>query len=415
MWKKESMNTLTLPHLSDQLAIIHSWEQELEVIAQRIAPHFARPEARQRAWDYLRGLLSPVERKNGWQLAEQLGHTTPYSVQHLLGRAVWDADAVRDDLLRYVVENLGDPQGVLVIDETGFLKKGDKSCGVARQYSGTAGRIENCQVGVFLTYATSKGHTFLDRQLYLPKEWTDDPTRCREADVPEKVTFTTKPKIARKMLERAFEAGVPCRWVTGDSVYGNDRSLQLWLQQQGVAHVLAVTGQEMVTIGWQQYRVKELLPNVPQDAWHLLSCGEGSKGPRLYEWARLPLNHGQGSAWERWLLVRKSLSEPEELTGYIAFAPAGTPLKTLVEVAGTRWTIECCLESGKGEVGLDEYEVRSWHGWHRHITLAMLAHAFLTVLRAQEASPVEPDLKKGQKRPGNSLRAFKQSRGLSCV
>jgi SRSO17 transposase len=412
MWKKKCMNTLTLPHLQEQLATIRSWDQELETVAQQIAPRFARPEARQRALDYLRGLLSPVERKNGWQLAEQLGHTTPYSVQHLLGRAVWDADAVRDDLLRYVVENLGDPEGVLVIDETGFLKKGDKSCGVARQYSGTAGRIENCQVGVFLTYATPKGHTFLDRQLYLPKEWTDAPARCREADVPEQVGFTTKPKLARTMLERAFEAGVPCRWVTGDSVYGNDRSLQLWLQQQGVAHVLAVTGQEMVTIGWEQYRVKELLPNVPQDAWHLLSCGEGSKGPRLYAWARLPLNHGQGSAWERWLLVRKSLSDPEELTGYIAFAPAGTPLETLVAVAGTRWTIESSFKSGKGDVGLDEYEVRSWHGWHRHITLAMLAHTFLTVLRTQEA---EPDHKKGQKRPSNSLRVFKQSRGLWCA
>jgi SRSO17 transposase len=354
MWKKECMNTLTLPYLHEQLATIHSWEQELEVLAQRIAPRFARPEARQRALDYLRGLLSPVERKNGWQLAEQLGHSTPYRVQHLLGRAVWDAAAVRDDLVRYVVENLGDPEGVLVIDETGFLKKGDKSCGVARQYSGTAGRIENCQVGVFLTYATANGHTFLDRQLYLPKEWTDAPARCTEAEVPDTVKFTTKPKIARQMLERAFSAGVPCRWVTADSVYGNDRSLQLWLQQQGVAHVLAVTGQEMVTVGWQQYRVKELLPTVPQDAWHRLCCGEGSKGPRLYDWARLPLNHGHGNTWERWLLIRKSLSDPEELTGYIAFAPAGTPLETLVEVAGTRWTIECCFESAKGEVGLDE-------------------------------------------------------------
>ena len=176
--------------------------------------------------------------------------------------------------------------------------------------------------------------------------------------------------------------------------------------------MLAVTGQEMVTVGWQQYRVKELLPTVPQDAWHLLCCGEGSKGPRLYDWARLPLNHACGTDWERWLLVRKSLSDPEELTGYIAFAPAGTPMEKLVEVAGTRWTIECCFESAKGEVGLDEYEVRSWHGWHRHITLSMLAHAFLTILRAQQA---EFDLKKGQAKPRNSLRAFKQSRGLLCA
>jgi SRSO17 transposase len=412
MWKKEYMHTLTLPYLHEQLDTLRSWIQELEGIAQRIAPYFARPEARRGAHEYLCGLLSAVERKNGWQLAEALGKSTPYSVQHLLGRAVWDADAVRDDLVRYVVEHLGDPEGVLVLDETGFLKKGDKSCGVARQYSGTAGRIENCQVGVFLGYATQKGHTFLDRQLYLPKEWTDDPLRCQDADVPDTVGFTTKPKIARQMLERALTAGVPCRWVTADSVYGNDRSLQIWLQQQGVAHVLAVTGQESVWIGFQQHRVKALLPTVPEDAWHRLSCGEGSKGPRLYAWARLPLNHACGTEWERWLLVRKSLSDPEERTGYIAFAPAGTPLEKLVQVAGTRWTIECCFESAKGEVGLDEYEVRSFHGWHRHITLSMLAHAFLTILRAQEA---EFDLKKGQTKPRNSLRTFKHSRGLLCA
>lgn len=412
MWKKQSMNTLALPFISEQLATVESWQQQLDGLAQRIAKHFARPDARQSAHDYLQGLLSPIQRKNGWQLAEHLGYATPYRVQHLLGRAVWDAEAVRKDLQDYVVQHLSDPEGVLVIDETGFVKKGDKSCGVARQYSGTAGRIENCQVGVFLAYATDKGHAFLDRQLYLPKEWPDDKDRCRGADVPDTVGFATKPKIARQMLERAFDAGVPCRWVTGDSVYGNDRSLQLWLQQQGVAHVLAVTGQESVWVGFRQHRVKTLLPTVPENAWHLLSAGEGSKGPRLYAWARLPLNHACGDAWERWLLVRKSLSDPQELTGYIAFAPAGTPLQKLVEVAGTRWTIECCFEMAKGEVGLDEYEVRSWHGWHRHITLAMLAHAFLSVLRAQEA---EFDLKKGQTNSGNSLRAFKQSRGLLCA
>lgn len=236
------MNPYTLPHHQQLFEQVQSWEQDIAALSLRIAPRFARPDARQTAHDYLCALLSPVERKNGWQMAEQLGDTTPYRVQHLLGRAVWEADAVRDDLIGYVVEHLGDPEGVLVIDETGFLKKGDKSCGVARQYSGTAGRIENCQVGVFLTYATVKGHTFLDRQLYLPQAWMDDPNRCREADVPDKIVFTTKPKIARQMLERAFTAGVPCRWVTGDSVYGNDRSLQLWLQQQGMAHVLAVTG-----------------------------------------------------------------------------------------------------------------------------------------------------------------------------
>jgi SRSO17 transposase len=412
MWNKPSMKTLALSSLQEQLDTVQSWTDQLQMLAQRIAPHFARIEARKQALGYLQGLLSPIERKNGWQLAEQLGHTTPYRVQHLLGRAVWDQDAVRDQLQRYVVENLGDPEGVLVIDETGFLKKGDKSAGVARQYSGTAGRIENCQIGVFLVYASSKGHTFLDRQLYLPKQWAEDKERREAAGIPEEVAFATKPKIARAMLERAFAAGVACRWVTGDAVYGNDRSLQLWLQERKQSHVLAVSGQEMVTLGLQQYRVKELLPQVPEEAWHLLSAGAGSKGPRLYAWARLPLNHAQGADWGRWLLVRKSLSDPTELTGYIAFGAAATSLETLVEVAGTRWTIECCFESAKGEVGLDEYEVRSWHGWYRHSTLSLLAHAFLTVLRGQEAAF---DSKKGQTTPGNSLRAFKQSRGLLCA
>ncbi len=224
--------------LQPQLDTVHSWQQELEALIKRLSPRFARTEARARMGAYLHGLLSPVQRKNGWQLAEWVGDQTPYGLQHLLGRAIWDAEAVRDELIGYVVEKLGDPEGVLVLDETGFIKKGDKSCGVARQYSGTAARIENAQVGVFLAYATQKGHTFLDRKLYLPKEWTEDTARLQAADVPDTVRFTTKPKIARKMLERAFAAGVPCRWVTADSVYGNDRSLQLWLQQQGKAHVL---------------------------------------------------------------------------------------------------------------------------------------------------------------------------------
>jgi SRSO17 transposase len=402
--------------LQEHLESIHSWTQQFDVLAERLAPRFARAEARQQVKGYLQGLLSNVERKNGWQLAEALGQTNPYGIQHLLGRAVWDAEAVRDDLRDYVIENLGDADGVLVLDESGILKKGDKSCGVARQYTGTAGRIENAQVGVFLTYATSKGYTFLDRQLYLPKEWTDDKERCQAADVPDEIAFTTKPKIAKAMLERAFLANVPCRWVTGDAVYGNDRSLQLWLQEQGVAHVLAVSGQEMVHIDWQQFRVKALLPTVADDAWQILACGEGSKGPRLYAWAWLPINHARGPEWGRWLLIRKSLSDPNELTGYIAFAPADTPLQTLVQVAGTRWTIECCFESAKGEVGLDEYEVRSWHGWHRHMTLCMFAHAFLTVQRAEAGE----DAKKGQRPlPGRqttgSLQTFKQSRGLLCA
>jgi len=399
--------------LDEQWQTVQTWATAFDALFARIAPRFARQEAREHARAYLQGLLSPVDRKNGWQLAEFVGDQTPYALQHLLGRAIWDADAVRDDLRAYVVEHLGDPEGVLVVDETGFVKKGDKSCGVARQYSGTAGRIENCQVGVFLAYASPKGHAFLDRQLYLPKEWTDDKARCEQAGVPKDTAFITKPKMARQMLLRAFAAGVPARWVTGDSVYGNDRSLQLWLQERGQAHVLAVTGQESVWIDFEQHRVKDLLPTVPEDAWHLFSAGDGAKGPRLYAWAWRPLHCQYAPEWRRWLLVRRSLTDPSELTGYIAFAPADTPIETLVKVAGTRWTIEVGFEAAKGEVGLDEYEVRSFVGWHRHMTLAMLAHAFLTVLRA--SAPEAVGQKGAQERPSStSVQAFKRSRGLVC-
>ena len=399
------------PLLHEQLHSVQTWAHAFDALFARIAPRFARQEAREHARAYLQGLLSPVQRKNSWQLAEFVGDKTPYALQHLLGRAIWDADHVRDDLRAYLVEHLGDPDAVLVVDETGFVKKGTKSCGVARQYSGTAGRIENCQVGVFLAYASPRGHAFLDRQLYLPKEWTYDKVRCQQAGVPKEIPFTTKPKLARQMLERAFAAGVPAGWVTGDSVYGNDRSLQLWLQERRKAHVLAVTGQESVWIGFAQHRVKDLLPTVPAQAWHPLSAGEGAKGPRLYEWAWLPLNCQYEPEWRRWLLVRRSLSNPNELTGYIAFAPSDTPLETLVRVAGTRWTVESCFEAAKGEVGLDEYEVRSFQSWHRHMSLAMLAHAFLSVLRATVA---EAAAQKGaiQRPNSNSLQAFKRSRGL---
>ena len=405
--------TISTPLLDAQLQTVGQFSEAFDALLARLAPRFARQEARDHACAYVRGLLSPVERKNGWQLAEFVGDQTPYALQHLLGRAIWDADKVRDDLRDYVLTHLGDPEAVLVVDETGFLKKGDKSCGVARQYSGTAGRIENCQVGVFLTYSSSQGYAFIDRQLYLPKEWTDDKERCRQAGVPTDIVFATKPKLARQMLERALDAGVPARWVTGDAVYGNDHRLQGWLQERHQAHVLAVGGQEAVWIGFEQHRVKDLLPAIAEDAWQILSAGEGAKGPRLYEWTRLSINCQYALEWERWLLVRRSLSDPNERTGYIAFAPADTSLQTLVKVAGTRWTIESGFEAAKGEVGLDQYEVRSWHGWHRHMSLAMLAHAFLTVQRA--AAGVEP-FQKGEPKQAScgSLREFKRSRGLWC-
>ncbi len=405
--------SLDVPAVPTQVDGVSNWALEFDALVKRIGSHFARTEARVRARDYLQGLLSPVERKNGWQLAEQVGNQTPYGIQNLLGRAQWDANAVRDEHRAYVVEHLGHSQAVLVIDETGFLKKGTKSVGVQRQYSGTAGRIENCQIGVFLGYASPQGYTFVDRELYLPKSWTDNEERCRCAGVPEEVKFATKPQLARKMLQRAFNANVPATWVTADEVYGGDRRLRLWLESLPQAYVMAVSTQEPIWSGFQMHKVEELVATVPEAAWLRLSCGEGSKGPREYDWARARFNCPHAPEWERWLLVRRSLTEQKDMAYYVAFTPTGTTLEEMVSVAGTRWTIETSFETAKGEVGLDHYEVRSWFGWYRHITLAMLAHAFLTVTRAMGAREF---FKKEETlvQHNNSLGEFKRQRGLCC-
>jgi SRSO17 transposase len=353
----------------------------LEEVQQRIAPRFRRPEVRTRAWRYVRGLLGPVQRKNGWQLAEQLGEQHPRGVQRLLDAAQWAADAVRDDLRAYVVDHLGDDRGVLVVDETGFLKKGTKSVGVARQYSGTAGRTENCQIGVFLAYASPKGRAFLDRALYLPKVWAEDAARRAEAGVPQAVRFATKVGLAKTMLQRAFAAGVPAAWVTGDTVYGVDRGLRPWLEAERHAYVLAVPKTHRVWLGEQQRTARAVFADLPAEAWRQLSAGEGSQGPRWYDWAWMPLSGVSTAGWGRWLLARRSLSDPTELAYYRVFAPADTPLEEAVRAAGSRWSIEEGFERAKGEVGLDQYEVRRWDAWHRHITLALLAHAYLEVTR----------------------------------
>jgi len=386
----ELRQELSTPPPDLALETVRAWAVWLTEVERRIMPRFARREARRQAWAYLRGLLSPVERKNGWQVAEVNGAPTPYGVQHLLGRAKWDADEVRDDLRPYLVEHLGDPQAVLVVDETGFLKKGQHSAGVARQYSGTAGRIENCQIGVFLTYASSQGHVLLDRDLYVPKEWTNDQPRCERARIPEERAFATKPPLAQQMLKRAFDAGVPAAWVAGDSVYGDNRQLRMWLEESAHAHVLAVSGKEYVWLADRQQQVKAILATLAAEGWYRLSAGDGAKGPRWYDWRWLPLAAPLQPHWRRWLLVRRSLSDPTDLTAYVVFAPHTATLATVVPVAGSRWTIERCFEEAKGEVGLDQYEGRNWTGWYRHITLAMGAYALLTVLRAAHLPAVPP-------------------------
>jgi SRSO17 transposase len=373
-------------------ADVRAWAQELERVGQRLGGHFARSEPRQRALDYLKGLLGDAERKNGWQLAEYLGDERPYGVQHLLGRADWDADAVRDDLRTYVLEHLADPQGVLIVDETGFLKKGTKSAGVQRQYSGTAGRIENCQIGVFLALAGRHGRAFLDRELYLPQEWAQDAERREEAGIPADVRFATKPALALRMLERALDAGVRAAWVTGDEVYGSDGKFRQALERRRQPYVLAVRSDQAVCVGFRQVRVKALLAQAPAGAWQRLSAGDGSKGPRWYDWACLRVN-GPDRDFPRWLLARRSLSDPEDLAYYLCAGRPGTAPQDLVQAAGSRWAVEECLEAAKGEVGLDHYEVRSWTGWYRHVTLGLFALAVLAVIRAQAAAGARP--KKG--------------------
>ena len=371
--------------MRDEVAEVARWAEGIERVHECIAGRFRRPEPRKRALEYLKGLLSPVERKNGWQLAEQAGDATPDGVQRLLYNYRWDANLIRDDLVGYVVEHLADPGAVLVVDETGFLKKGEKSAGVQRQYSGTAGRIENCQVGVFLAYASSKGRTLLDRELYLPQVWSEDWERRREAGVPGEVGFQTKPQLARLMLERAVESGIPFAWVAGDEVYGSDRNLRLWLERADVPHVLAIKKSEklwaLTEKGPLQVRADRLASQVDESGWVRCSAGNGAKGPRVYDWAAVGIRPLKEPGKGHWLLARRSIAKPGELAYYVCFGPAGTTLEELVRVAGTRWAIEECFEEAKGQVGLDQYEVRRWNGWYRHITLAMLAHAYLMVIR----------------------------------
>lgn len=401
------------------------WTRLFDSLCERLGPCFARSETREGVKAYLRGLLSPIERKNGWQLAEEAGLSTPYNMQYLINRAIWESDEVRDVLQAYVREMLG-PGGILVIDETGFLKKGKKSVGVQRQYSGTAGRIENCQIGVFLTYALAGDHTLVDRELYLPQSWTQERERCRAAHVPEEVGFATKPELAARMLWRTLDVGLVSQWVTGDTVYGSHRPLREGLEKRLQAYAMAVSCQEQVEVQGKRQRVDHIANELSRDQWQRLSVGDGSKGPREFDWARVEVSKPEQDGWQRWLVVRRSTvsgEKPAELAYVLVFAPDGTTLAEMATAIGTRWTVEQCFEEGKGEVGLDHYEVRSWQGWYRHITLCMLAHAFLVVLRTQSqilmSDPGGDQEKKGWKpslphSPSKTLNAFKRQRGLAC-
>lgn len=363
------------------------WEGELAALKCRLAPVFRRSDVAASAGAFIDGLLSGISRKTGWQMAEQAGLNRPYRMQSLLGRSSWDADALRDRVRGEVIASLGDPSGVLVVDETGFLKKGEHSVGVARQYSGTAGRVENCQVGVFVAYASRFGQTLIDRRLYLPEAWAGDEQRRRRVQVPETIAFATKPQIACDLIAAALDAGVPCAWVLADALYGSDSRLRRMLEARGQPYVLAVRSNQTLRMltagGFLQTDPAEMADELPADAWAPHAAGEGSKGVRLYDWARIALPWVADDGFERWVLIRRSRRDPQDRAYYFVFAPGGTGLAELAGAAGLRWTIEECFQRAKEELGLDHCEARSWHGWHRHMSLCIAALAFLAGLSAQ--------------------------------
>jgi SRSO17 transposase len=391
---------------------LEQWQEAFEQFHARFADLFERSESREQAKKYLRGLLAQVERKNGWQVAEVVGDRVPDRMQRLLYRVPWDADAARDRLQQFVIETFGDEEGIGVVDETSFVKKGVHSVGVARQYLGTAGKLENGQVATVLSYAAKGAHVFLDRRLYLPEmEWARDRARRQQAHVPQDVRFETKPEQARRMLLHAWEQGVPMHWVTGDEVYGDSPRLRETIQASGRFYVLAVSANTRVwtecpeveepqeDTGGRPRRarrlvqgaptarmVSEVVANLPARAWKRMAVVEGEKGPIEYDWVRKLVveSRDQLPGPQVWLLARRSISDPKQIAYYLAYVPARTSLQALIRIASTRYTVEQCIEEAKGETGLDEYEVRFWYSWHRHITLSMMAHAWLTSIRQQE-------------------------------
>jgi len=352
---------------------------------------------------YLRGLLGESERKNGWTLAEAAGDTGPQGMQRLLNHYLWDADLVRDDVRAAVVEHIGDPErGILILDETGFLRKGVRSAGVGRQYSGTAGRIENSQIGVFLAYGSDLGRALIDRELYIPKDWISDRERCRAAGVGDEVEFATKPDLGLRMLQRAVASGIPFGWVTADELYGQTGRIRLWLEEHDLPHVLAVPKSQMVMTMefFGQARAHRLVEEVPDGRWERVSCGDGAHGPREYDWVAEPIRPWRREGWDHWLLARRSLSDRTEVAYYICFCPTGTTLDELVRIAGSRWMVEECFQAAKNEAGLDHYQVRGYTAWYRHITLSMAALAFLVALRSE----AKKGARKGNPEPGSTRR-----------
>ena len=374
------------------------WASSLREVKARIRPLFTQARVAASAGLFLDGLLGPERRKTGWMRAEAAGDPGPWRQQAILGRGRWEADALRDMVREYALERLAEPEATLVIDETGFLKQGKASCAVARQYTGSAGKITNCQIGVFAAYVSRHGHALIDRALYLPKSWADDRVRCAATHVPETITFATKPQLATDMIERAIAADVPFAWAVGDCVYGVS-GVERTLRQAGKGYVLGVSASSQFNSWNKQPAVAGTAEAIAQDldaaAWQRLSAGEGTQGARLYDWAYLEradleadeFNPELSGTWTHGLLIRRTIAD-NDLAYFTTWCPAGTPIETLVEVEGRRWAIENSFETAKTELGLDHNETRSWHGWHRHVSLVMLAFAMLTTLRHHANQPV---------------------------
>jgi SRSO17 transposase len=408
-------------------ATLELWASSLRDVKARIRPLFTQERVAASAGRFLDGLLGPERRKTGWMRAEAAGDAGPWRQQAVLGRGRWEADALRDVVRDYALETLADADAVLVIDETGFLKQGEASCGVARQYTGSAGKIANCQIGVFAAYVSRHGHALIDRALYLPRAWTDDPARLAAAHVPPGVGFATKPRLARRMVARAIAAGVPFRWAAADSVYGVGE-VETALRRAGKGYVLGVNATHPFS-SWTGKPVvagtaEEIAQGLDPSAWRRLSAGEGTKGPRLHDWAYLELadldadefGDGATGVWTRGLLIRRTIADGG-CAYFATWCPAGTAIETLVAVEGRRWAIEDAFETAKNELGLDHNETRSWHGWHRHVSLVMLAFAMLATIRQRANRPTPPKtmLRLARTRRSSSAGRSRRSAASPCV
>jgi SRSO17 transposase len=413
---------ITAAQVEPTLREISTWPLALRQFHQRLAPYFARPEPCQHALLYLQAVISEIPRKNGWQIAEHARLLHPYGIQRLLSKAVWEQDGVRDELRRFLVQSLQPPRvgpahadsqalfPVLVIDESGFPKRGTHSAGVAPQYCGVSGRVANCQIGVFLSYVTARGHGLIDRELYLPEEWCRDLPRRQAAHIPDTVTFATKPELAQRMVQRAHDAGLPIGWVVADTVYGHCPDLRAFLEAHGDAYALAVPSSEVVCVQTPAGPLLSDVGSIPGRAlratnWQRLSQSLGTKGERVFDWAILPVVHQGTVDGRHFLVLRRCLDDPEELAYYLVWAPPATPLSGIVQAIGGRWRIEEDIELTK-DLGLDQSEVRSYLGWYRHITLVLLAAAFLLALCVQaNAPPPPPPAPAGEPEPHSALLA----------